>query len=889
MLAKVKKLLLVDGNSVIHRAFHALPPLKTRDGVQTNAVYGFVTMMQKAMAPAAPDYVIVAFDHSRVTFRNQLYDDYKGTRPQTDPELRPQFAMVKRLLSAWGWAACEQEGYEADDLIGTLSRQAAAAGLEVLILTGDRDALQLVTDRVKVHLMRRGLSRVEVFDLAAIRKTYDLEPSQLVDVKALMGDSSDNIPGIPGIGEKTAVKLVRQYGDLEGVLAHAGEIKQRKLAANLVAYADQARLSRQLAMICCTAPVKLNLDECRRAVDYEALLALYKELEFNSLVKDVLEEMQKQGSKGAAEAAAKDLALPEPAILASLDELAALASKLAGEQEVALELSFSDVSYLTANVVAVGLAWEGGAAAFEATSLPAQDLAKSLEPLLLAAPIYHDAKAVLAWSHKNGVQSSVPGGDTMLAGYLLNPTASRHDLPELCLEHLDVALVEDDSPLLTAARRAGVARLLHRELAAKLQLAGMSDLYRRVELPLTRILAAMESYGVAVDLETLEMMEAELAGGIDGLTAVIYELAGEEFNINSPKQLGNILFTKLGLPPIKRTKTGFSTDVAVLEELADKHPIAAKLVEYRQLTKLKSTYVDGLQSLVNPDTGRLHTTFNQAVTATGRLSSSEPNLQNIPVRLEMGRRLRRAFVPHAPGRLLLTADYSQIELRVLAHIANDEVMIAAFRNGEDIHARTAAEVFGVPLAEVTAEMRYRAKAVNFGIVYGISDYGLSRDLGISRSEARNYIERYFQRYAGVKAYMEEIVARARQDGYVTTLLGRRRYLPDLFSSNHNVRSFGERTAINTPIQGSAADIIKIAMVKIFSMLEEAQSTARMILQVHDELIFDVAAEELATLVPLIKTGMENTLELKVPLQVDIKYGPNLYDLHPFAVEEAENA
>jgi DNA polymerase-1 len=462
-------------------------------------------------------------------------------------------------------------------------------------------------------------------------------------------------------------------------------------------------------------------------------------------------------------------------------------------------------------------------------------------------------------------------------------------LPELCLEHLDVALVSDASPLVTAARRAGAARLIHRELVAKLQAAGMSELYRRVELPLTRILASMETYGVAVDLETLEVMGAELAGGIDGLTATIYELAGEEFNINSPKQLGNILFVKLGLPPVKRTKTGFSTDVAVLEELAPRHAIAAKLVEYRQLTKLKSTYVDGLQSLVNPDTGRLHTTFNQTVTATGRLSSSEPNLQNIPVRLEVGRRLRRAFVPHAPGRMLLAADYSQIELRILAHIAADEVMIAAFRNGEDIHARTAAEVFGVPLAEVTPEMRHRAKAVNFGIVYGISDYGLSRDLGISRSEARDYIERYFRRYAGVRVYMEDIVARARQDGYVTTLLGRRRYLPDLFSSNYNVRSFGERTAMNTPIQGSAADIIKVAMVKVSALLAEAYPTARMLLQVHDELIFDIAEEELAAVVPLIKAGMENTLELQVPLRVDLKYGPNWYDLLPFAAGEAPNA
>ncbi|QGP90945.1 DNA polymerase I [Neomoorella glycerini] len=886
------RLLLVDGNSIIHRAFHALPPLQTSAGVQTNAVYGFATMLQKAFDLVAPDYVIVAFDHSKVTFRHDLYNEYKGTRPETAPELRPQFALAKRLLAAWKLASCELEGYEADDLIGTLSHKGKEAGLEVLILTGDRDALQLVDDRVKVLLMRRGLSQVELLDREAIKKTYGLEPGQLIDVKALMGDASDNIPGVPGVGEKTAVQLVRQYGDLEGVLAHAGEVRGRKVAANLAAYADQARLARQLATIRCDVPAELDLEACRREnPDYEAVLALYKELEFNSLVKDVLKAMQAGGAGVAPAATVKTLNLPAPLTLSSLEELAALARRLAGEQEVAIELALNNANYLDAAALAVGLAWEGGVAVLGTAGMPAAGLAGALEPLLQAGPIFHDAKAALVWLKEAGARVADPGGDTMVAGYLLNPTASRHDLPELCLAHLDLALVNEESLLLTTARRAVATRLLHRDLIAKLQVAGMEELYRRVELPLARILGEMESYGVAVDLETLDLMGAELEGNIAALTEEIHRLAGENFNINSARQLGSILFEKLGLPPVKRTKTGFSTDAAVLEELAAKHPIAAKLVEYRQLTKLKSTYVDGLKPLVNPRTKSLHTTFNQTVTATGRLSSSEPNLQNIPVRLEVGRRLRRAFVPHAPGRLLLAADYSQIELRVLAHISGDAGMIAAFRRGEDIHARTAAEVFGVPLNEVTPFMRRSAKAVNFGIVYGISDFGLSRDLGISRSEAHAYIERYFQRYPGVRAYMEEVVARARQDGYVTTLLGRRRYLPDLFSSNHTARSFGERAAMNTPIQGSAADIIKIAMVKIFRLLEEQYPAARMILQVHDELIFDVPEEDLPAVAALVKENMENTLELQVPLQVDLKYGPNWYDMEPYegAIKHAGTA
>lgn len=882
------KLLLIDGNSVAHRAFHALPLLSTSTGIFTNAVYGFTTMLQKALSEAKPEYVAVAFDHGKVTFRTEILSSYKAQRPETAIELRPQFGLIKRLLQAWRIAIYEQEGFEADDIIGTLARQAKEMGLTCLILTGDRDALQLIDEKVQVMLMRKGISQVTVYDIHVIRQEYGLEPVRLVDVKALMGDASDNIPGVPGIGEKTALQLIRQYGDLEGVLAHVHELKKSKVAESLMAYAEQARLARSLATIRVDVPVKLDLDYCRRQKpDYQALLSLYKELEFHSLIKGVLQEMQEAEKEpspvapASSQAKVKSLPLPQPRLLENVEELGRLAGDLAGQKEVALELKLTSPSYLEAGLEALALAWEENIAVFEAQRVPLKAVAAALLPLLgedKTPLLFHDAKAKLAWLMGAGVRAGDPAGDTMVAGYLLNPTASRHDLPELCLEHLDVALVEEAEPLMNTARRAYSVFRLHQVLLEKIRLAGMERLYRDVEVPLTRVLAAMERSGVAVDLATLDSMGAELEAALEKLTAEIYQLAGEPFNINSHRQLAYILFEKLGLPPVKRTKTGYSTDAEVLEELADKHEIAAKLVEYRQVMKLKSTYVDGLKPLINPRTGRLHTSFNQTVTATGRLSSSEPNLQNIPVRMDLGRRLRKAFVPRGPGRVLLAADYSQIELRILAHISGDERLREAFLKGEDIHTRTAAEVFGVPLEEVTPEMRRRAKAVNFGIVYGISDYGLAKDLGIGRREAHEYIERYFQRYPKVKAYLEEVVQKARETGYVTTLLGRRRYLPDLFSPNHNIRAFGERTARNTPIQGSAADIIKVAMVRIFRRMEKEGFTAEMILQVHDELIFDVPEPELRRVALLAKECMEQALPLEVPLQVDIKWGPNWYDL-----------
>ncbi|HHP51141.1 MAG TPA: DNA polymerase I [Moorella mulderi] len=873
-----EKLLLIDANSIIHRAFHALPPLQTSTGIQTNAVFGFANMLQKALATVDPQYVVVAFDHSKVSFRTGLYQDYKGTRPETAPELRPQFALVKELVAAWGFPLYEKEGYEADDIIGTLAKKGKEAGPEVLILTGDRDALQLVEEGVKVLLMRRGTTETETYDLRAVEERYGIKPHQLIDVKALMGDPSDNIPGVPGIGEKTALQLIRQYGSVEEVLAHLEEIKNKKIRENLKAYRDQVLLAKKLATIQRDVPVELEWEKARRcSPDYGAILKLYKQLEFNSLIKEILKEMGEK-HQPPPQLTKTRIEIP-PVTKLGLQELETLVEELKGT-EVVLSFAWETPNYLEAPPLGVGLSWEKGAGAWLGSRGEGRILAEKLQPLLTAEPLYHDAKAAMVSLRQAGAQVGDPGGDTMIAGYLLNPTASSYDLPQLCLTHLDWALVEEGDLHRDLGQKASAIRFLHQNLLTKLQLAGMERLYREVELPLTRVLGEMEIYGVTVDLETLEAIGKELESQIETLSEEIYQLAGERFNINSPRQLAVVLFEKLGLPPLKKTKTGFSTDSEVLEELAEKHPIAVKLLEYRQLAKLKSTYVEGIKALVNPSTRTLHTTFNQTVTATGRLSSSEPNLQNIPIRLEVGRQLRKIFIPRSPDRVLLSGDYSQIELRILAHLSQDEGLIRSFMEGEDIHTRTAAEVFGVPLEEVTPLLRRRAKAVNFGIIYGISDFGLSRELGISRSEAHEYVERYFQRYPKVKEYLDRVVNQARLDGYVTTILGRRRYIPELFSPNYNVRSFGERVAMNTPIQGSAADIIKVAMVKLFKRLEKEFPEAKLILQVHDELILDVPQKILLPVAEVVKGEMEGAVKLRVPLKVELKWGPNWYDMQP---------
>lgn len=909
---QTKKFLIIDGNSLAYRAFYALPFLSNRVGVTTNAAYGFTTMLFKILEEEKPECVACCFDKGRATFRHSQFAEYKATRKETPDELRPQFGLIKQILEAMRIPYFELEKYEADDLIGTLVTQGEAHGYQNLILTGDRDALQLVSPHTHCLITRKGISEIDVYDLDRVRQVYALEPPQLIDVKALTGDVSDNIPGVPGIGEKTALHLIQTYGSLDAVLRHLALVPARVRTA-LERYRDLAYMSRGLATIACDVPITIDWEACRyEGPDYARLLEVFRQLEFRSLVKAVLKKME----AGAADSAGHDadhggdhggdetpMAEPdgEPVPVRTeaegrLDRIADgdglkrwLWQALKGERNLGLSLIWEGSGYRRARILGLGLTSHLGSIGVDAGDLPnlPQVLREVFEVLKPARLYVHDAKAHEVCLAQAGVGEVKMSGDTMLAAYLLDPAQSEYSLSQLVLEHLDEALAEPQQPWEQAGLRSRYIFRLHEVLQQKLRLADMEQLYQEVELPLTWVLGRMEMEGVRVDPQRLKAMGEGLAADLEALSQQIYELAGTQFNINSPKQLGQVLFEKLKLPVGKRTKTGYSTSIEVLEELAQEHEIAARIIEYRQLAKLKSTYVEGLYPLIDPETGKLHTTFNQAVTATGRLSSTEPNLQNIPVRLEVGRRIRQVFVPRAPDWVILAADYSQIELRVLAHISGDENLRAAFFEGQDIHTRTASEVFGVPFAEVTPEMRRRAKAVNFGIVYGISDFGLARDLGIPREEAKEYIDRYFARYPRVLEYIQEIIARAKEVGYVTTLLNRRRYLTDLYSANRAVRNFGERTAMNTPIQGSAADIIKLAMLRVDRLLREKQLEAAMILQVHDELIFDVPKDELKVVARLAREAMEGAVKLEVPLKVELKYGPNWYQLEELADEDLE--
>lgn len=909
-------LIIIDGNSLVHRAFHAIPPLSTSQGLVTNAVYGFTNMLMKIIADESPVRVVVAFDKGKVTFRHADFEDYKANRPATPDDLRPQFPILKDLLKAMRIKIFEIEGYEADDLIGTIAEKAERRGLKSIIITGDRDALQLVTPITKVRLTKKGISELDEYDEGKVWDRYGITPRQYTDFKGLTGDSSDNVPGIPGIGEKTASRLLKEYGTLEEVLAHAGQLTGR--TADLVnSSKEQAELSKKLVTIQREVPVEIDLEQCRlQKPDYNELLEILKKLEFKTLIKsiyhDSIQEVKDKGGrvKGRDQKKAKHVLYePDletyPVTYTRLDTPARLknfikAAQKSGRLYLAIKsingrisgagfaLSEDRAYYLDLQPQGAPLpekAPGGQVNLFSDTEPGPYDTAGQQEKYLgilkavcedpAIKKYCHNSKELIWTLHKNKIRLRHLAFDTMIASYLLNPASPNRNLEDIALEHLSAVLPGGEEEL--PARAHCIFQLVSL-LDKSLNLFEQDRLFYDVELPLAEVLAAMEIEGVAVDKDQLKAMSMELGHQIKDLEEQIYRLAGAVFNINSTKQLGKILFEELKLPVIKKTKTGYSTDAEVLDELAMSHDIVAKVLEYRQLMKLKSTYTDGLAALVNPETGRLHTTFHQTVTATGRLSSSEPNLQNIPIRLEAGRLIRKVFIPSREGNLLLAADYSQIELRVLAHISRDPSLINSFRTGEDIHTRTAAEVFGVNPVDVTSEMRGRAKAVNFGIIYGLSDFGLDRNIKVGRQEARRYIENYFTRYAGVKSYIERVVREAREKGYVTTLLNRRRYLPDLFSPNRTLRNFGERTAMNTPIQGSAADIIKLAMVNIFRELAEHGFKSKMILQVHDELIFESPPGEIDRLKELVKNCMENALILDVPLVVDIKIGQNWYDV-----------
>jgi DNA polymerase I len=854
-----ERFFILDGPGFLFRAYHALPFLSTSRGVPSHAVFGMSTMLWKLLREDTPDYFAVAWDPPGPTFREEKFAAYKETRAPTPNDLKTQIPYVKTLFEALRLPVLEVPGFEADDVLGTVVERTRDLPIELVLVTSDKDMLQLVSPRVRVFSTTgRGGDRV-VFDEAAVKAKWGVEPAQIPDILALMGDSIDNIPGVPGVGEKTAVKLIGQFGGVERLYENLSLIPG-KLRETLAANRKQALLSRELATVSTRVPIEVDLEAFRRREpDWDRLRALWTELEFHTLLRQV-------PAQPIAAAAGADVAgLADPAALEQY-----LARVPAGEP-LAIEI-VGDGGPPDPVITAVGLYHPSAGAAVFVCAGP--DVASSAEErgrALMAGLrgrtlIGHDVKALAEWWLARGEAAPPPAEDTAVVAYLLNPARTNYKLEEVCAE-----LLGEGPGIARPGTRGKWIWELWAMAARALGEVGLTSLYEDVERPLIGVLAEMERHGIRVDQVRLGEFSRELEVHLERTTREIYGLAGEEFNIGSPKQLAYILFEKLKLPPVKRTKTGYSTDADVLEQLALGHELPARIIEHRTLAKLKSTYADALPTLVNPTTGRIHTSFNQLVAATGRLSSSAPNLQNIPVRTELGRRIRAAFVPEAGWRFL-AADYSQIELRILAHVSGEESLIEAFRRGEDIHARTASEVFGVALGAVTPEQRDIAKTTNFSVIYGVTAFGLSRGLDISPKQAQEFLDRFFARHPKVKAYLARTVAEGRERGFVATLLGRRRYLPELRSGNPNLRGFGERMATNAPIQGTAADLVKIAMVRMAAELRGHRLETRMLLQVHDELLFEVPTGEVERLQALATEVMESAVSLDVPLKVDVKVG-----------------
>lgn len=857
------KFLVIDGSSLIHRAFFALPPLMTKQGLHTGAVYGLCNMLLKLLEDVKPRYMAVAFDKSRKTFRSRLYADYKAQRKPTPNELSEQFPLAVKVLGSLGIQTLELDDYEADDIIGTFAVK-LPQNVDVIIVTGDRDELQLVDKRTQVYYTKRGISDIQVFDESEFSSVYEgLQPKQLIELKGLMGDTSDNIPGVPGVGPKTALKLIKEFGDVETVLANIDNIAGKALKTKLSDNKESALLSKQLATIYTDVPVELDLQHYEINPLKAEARTLLQDLEFRNMYErfaavmsseinsfDLFGEVVERESLLVVHITQACDAQVLFSALHNTNTPVPFAFTIAGEFPKLyfskIELLFDSKVYLLDDF---SCCWEEFVNWLSAAECKKQTIDSK--------EFY---KCCLCQNLK--VQGIVD--DVALAAYLVDPGHSSYALDDLVKRHLAIGAEHCCENIL----------LLSSELRKQLQDFEQLSLYEELELPLARVLAKMEYTGITPDIELLDQLNEDMSFRIKKLEALAKEQAGEDFNLKSPKQLGTILFEKLQLPVIKKTKTGYSTDVKVLETLEGKHPLITTVLEHRKLAKLQSTYLDGLKPLTNSETGRIHTHFQQTVTVTGRLSSTDPNLQNIPARTDEGKQIRRIFVPGEGYDLLMSCDYSQVELRILACIAQDELLLSAFRDKQDIHAHTAAEVFGVPLAEVTAQMRSRAKAVNFGIVYGISDFGLAKQLDVSRQEAAGYIESYFARYTGVKKYMEDIVVKAREQGYVSTLMGRRRYLPDIRHSNFNLRSFAERTAINTPIQGTAADIMKKAMIDVEQALQKVGLKSRILLQVHDELVLEVTENEKETVAELVKNTMEAAAKLEIPLLAEVNMGKN---------------
>ena len=901
-MKKNEKIIIIDGNSLASRAFYALPLLKTSQGQYTNAVYGFTNMLLRLLEEERPEYMVVTFDMAAPTFRHEAYKEYKAQREESPTEYREQIPLIKEVLEALSIPIFEMEGYEADDLIGTYCKKAEEEGLESLIVTGDADAFQLISSRVKVLMTRKGISNIERIDQEKLQEKYGLKPEQVADYKAMKGDPTDNIPGIPGVGEKTALKLLKEFGSLDNLLENVHQVKENKLRKKIEENRDQVLISRELATIMTEVEDGFNLQDCRISEedrDYFRTREIFENLEFKSLLEKLpssTREEKEDREEGT-----------EYILIDSKEKLEDLAKELDKNEDISLLLEVTHANSFKADMAGITL----GRSPREVYFVPLMDMEKeknlnkdevlqALKPVLEnkgIKKICPDGKLVMNILKLEGINLEGLHFDPYIAVYLLAPGKPVQSISQMAEEFLGSYVPSREEILGKGAKAKKITELetvelkdlscregsvlfkLAEVLKEKLREMDLENLFLSMELPLVKVLSAMELEGIKIDEEKLLEMSREVRGKIKKVEKEIYSLANQEFNLNSPKQLSFILFEKLNLPVIKKTKTGYSTDAEVLEELASHHEVVEKILLYRQLIKLQGTYLDGLLELINPDTGKIHTTFKQNITATGRLSSTDPNLQNIPVRLEEARRIRKVFIPQDQEAFLLAADYSQIELRILAHISGDQQLIDSFLRDEDIHQRTASEIFEIPLEQVTPSMRSSAKTVNFGIVYGMSDYGLSQNLRISRQEARSYIQNYFEKYPGVKEYTDKVIAQARQDGYVTTLLSRRRYLPDINHRNRNIRSFAERTAINTPIQGSAADLIKMAMVTIYEeLIDNNFYNSKMLLQVHDELIFEVPSQEVSELSKRVKEKMERVYHLMVPLKVDLKVGKNWFDM-----------
>lgn len=887
-----EKILLVDGHSIANRAFYGVPLLTNSKGVYTNAVHGFFNILWKVMETEKPDLLGIAFDLKEPTFRHKMYADYKGTRAGMPEELRQQIPILMDALQKAGVALLTKEGYEADDVLGTIGKRGSAAGQEVTILSGDRDLLQLVDEHITLLIpkTKKGGTELEVYHEAEVAEKYGVSPQGYLQMKALMGDPSDNIPGVPSIGEKTAAKIIQSYQTVENAIAHVDEIKPPRAAKNLAEYQEQARMSLVLATICtdCPDPGEAGkLTETTFAT--QAFVETLKEYELKKLLQRVLPKVEKAGTSGEEQ---MQLTLMEEQDQEKKKEEAEILQD-AAELRNQLEQVEGPMTLVICEGVGVA-AGRGGHQWFAEISM--DDMVSSLKPLLEdknTGKITFDVKKLYKELLPRQVEMQGPIMDTLLAAYLLNPSKDDYAPDELSKLFLDEFAPAEEEILGSGVKKltwqqvdskvragymTGVARILSRvaePMEKELKLKQLDTLYETIERPLAEVLASMELWGIAVDLDVLDSIDHFLSGEIEKLQQEIYQLAGEPFNINSPKQLGTILFERLGLKAGKKTKSGYSTSAEVLEKLKWEHPIVEKVLMYRQLTKLESTYALGLKGFVVD--GKIHSKFKQAVTATGRLSSTDPNLQNIPIRMDLGRQLRKAFVPSGPDYFFMDADYSQIELRLLAHMSGDEKMIEAYRSGADIHRMTASQVMQIPFDEVTPAQRSSAKAVNFGIIYGMGAFSLSDDLGISTKEAAEYIDNYFAQYPRVKGFLDGCVAFAKEHGYGQTLFGRRRSIEELKASNFNQRSFGERVAKNMPIQGSAADIIKIAMIRVYQRMKKEGLKSRLIVQVHDELLIEVYRPESDRVRRILEEEMQGAADLKVPLLIDVHTGENWYE------------